>query len=395
MKNHPTSPQGLTSKALSLGAQVKMSDEGSGYLEGYGSTFYGLDDVGDVVMAGAFADSLGDFEVHGFHPDTHDWKFSDVIGYPEEAKEDEQGLWFRMAFHGTDDAQRLRVKLMERVAAGKSVKLSIGFYIKESEIVLRKDYETRLAEVIPADKLSVLMEAVKSRPYVRLIHKAELAEISPVPRPANRAAAATVIKSAQTAAAGTPERKSEYLGDYIEMYIALAGANEILSALHWKLYCAIFYSNAEEFDANLKEIEAAFAEGGVLAVSVIRLLLATEGDSEKSADALVDAFTAKMGAPDPDRGLRFETRQAIARDAIRRGIEDWEAMTNLSAKDGDALTTGRRERLTAFAGELRSALTRTEALLTKAPAGDDDRTAKANREAALIREQLLFTQSHH
>lgn len=71
--------------AIGLGKEselrIKMLDEGNGMLEGIGSVFGDLDDVGDIVIKGAFSDTLQDFSDRGFLANSHDWHVDGMIGY--------------------------------------------------------------------------------------------------------------------------------------------------------------------------------------------------------------------------------------------------------------------------------------------------------------------------
>src|SRR5688500_20293766 len=109
-------------------AQMKAITDGAGGFEGYASVFGELDDVGDIILPGAYADTIPTFLEQGFTAQSHDWNVAGgVIGFPTEAREDGEGLFIRNAFHSTPDAQAVRTKVLERKAAGKRVSLSIGY----------------------------------------------------------------------------------------------------------------------------------------------------------------------------------------------------------------------------------------------------------------------------
>ena len=148
-------------------ARFKFDDAGNGAFSGYGSVFGNKDSYGDVVMPGAYVDTLDGFLKNGFIAVGHDWS-STPIAYPTEAREDDYGLHFSAAFHSTDDAQAARRVMRERLDAGKSVGLSIGYRVTESN-----DREGDIRELT----------------------KIDLYEISIVTVPANRAAVVTGAKS--------------------------------------------------------------------------------------------------------------------------------------------------------------------------------------------------------
>lgn len=145
-----------------------VSDDGAGYIEGYGAIKGNIDSYGDVIKDGAFTD-LDEFVKRGFMGEGHNWETP--IGYIVDAKEDQLGLFVKMAFHNTPDAQAARKKVAERMAADKFVGLSIGFYTKVSSYGEIEGREVRFLESI------------------------ETAEISIVTVPANKRAGATSIKS--------------------------------------------------------------------------------------------------------------------------------------------------------------------------------------------------------
>ena len=113
-------------------AQFKASDDGSGSLTGYASTFGNWDSVGERPIRGAFAKHLDAFLKDGFIAVGHDW-LSLPVATPTEAYEDDIGLYLTAQFHSTPDAQAARTVTTERLARGKSVKLSIGYQVLADE----------------------------------------------------------------------------------------------------------------------------------------------------------------------------------------------------------------------------------------------------------------------
>src|SRR5689334_6507442 len=93
---------------------LKVVDSGPGFIEGYRSVFGVVDEGGDVVVRGAFADSIDNYLHSGFTAESHDWSFSSIVGFPIEAREDDHGWFVKSQFHSTPDAQTIRVKAQER-----------------------------------------------------------------------------------------------------------------------------------------------------------------------------------------------------------------------------------------------------------------------------------------
>lgn len=142
-----------------LTPDFKISDDGSGSLKGYASTFSNWDDVKERPVKGAFIPHLADFLKDGFIAVGHDWSAL-PIATPSIAREDDIGLYLEADFHTTAMAQDARTVASERLARNKSVKLSIGYEVLQDEYVeegrLLKEiklYEVSLVTV-PANPLA-------------------------------------------------------------------------------------------------------------------------------------------------------------------------------------------------------------------------------------------------
>lgn len=165
---------------------LKAVDEGNGGFAGYGSTFGNVDSYGDIVVKGAFLDTIPSFLKSGFNPVGHDW--GDLpVAMPTAAKEDERGLFIEAAFHSTQYAQDARAVISERAAAGKDVGLSIGYHTDAYEMVTSElAYSSGLAQ--PGDPEHWMGG-------YRLLKKLTLHEVSIVTVPANAEAVVTAVKS--------------------------------------------------------------------------------------------------------------------------------------------------------------------------------------------------------
>lgn len=165
-----------------FGLEIKAADD-AGVIEGYGSTFGGEpDSYGDVVMPGAFAESLVKHKRGGTMP-LMLWGHNagDLpIGNWTDIAEDGKGLWLKGQIDLEDPMGQRVHKAMRR----KSVRgLSIGYEVVES----RED---------------------EKRCGVRLLEKLELWEVSAVNFPANRRATVTGVKASLEA--GTLPSLSEF-----------------------------------------------------------------------------------------------------------------------------------------------------------------------------------------
>ncbi len=150
----------------------EAADDGT--IEGYGSTFGGMpDSYGDIVVAGAFAESLTRHKAEGSMP---------LMLWGHNAGDLPIGQWTEMG----EDAVGLRVKgvidmvdpqgarVHRNLKRGTVRGLSIGY-----EVIERRDDETRHG--------------------VRLLEKLELHEVSVVNFPANRRSLVDGVKAAEDA----------------------------------------------------------------------------------------------------------------------------------------------------------------------------------------------------
>lgn len=173
------------------------ADAVEGGLEGNANGLGIMDRGGDVVAPGAFKACLPAFIEKGFMAVGHDWEGLPV-GFFTTAKESGGFLRVGAQFHSDEVAQRARTVVMERLAAGKFVGLSIGFMPDrekcawyESGKAMWKDLEDqKMTDGI--DRASVL--AWKG--YCRLIKNVkELFEVSIVTVPMNQISGVTDAKS--------------------------------------------------------------------------------------------------------------------------------------------------------------------------------------------------------
>ncbi len=144
---------------------LKVGVGGSGSLSGYASVFNKLDSYGDTIKPGAYADTLKTFLKEGFIGWSHD-ALGLPVGYPVHAKEDKHGLFIEAAFHSTPEAQLARVTAAERIAAGKTMGLSIGFIPEEFDFTeggsVRELKKIRLIEtslvLVPAERHAMVVD---------------------------------------------------------------------------------------------------------------------------------------------------------------------------------------------------------------------------------------------
>jgi HK97 family phage prohead protease len=139
----------------------------SGQFEGYGSTFGNIDLGGDVVMKGAFADTLAKWRAEGDWPQMFWMHRPDQIpGKWLDMREDSKGLKVRGELLPTTIGNDVKILMNARAVKA----LSIGFSLDSPD-----DYEFRDG--------------------VRLLHRINLWETSPVSMPMNPKAKINAVKS--------------------------------------------------------------------------------------------------------------------------------------------------------------------------------------------------------
>lgn len=146
-----------------LRLDVKADDEG--VIEGYGSVSGNVDRGGDVVQAGAFADSLVDI---GMPKMLWQHDMREVIGVWDEAVEDERGLRMKGRLALTTQKGR---EAHELIKMGALDGLSIGYRVKR--------------------------DSYQGAAKIRTIEKADLREVSIVTMPMNEQARIDAVKAAE------------------------------------------------------------------------------------------------------------------------------------------------------------------------------------------------------
>lgn len=174
---------------------LTVSDEGPGTIEGYRSVFAEIDEGGDLIVKGFFADAIAEYLDAGFSAHSHDWSFKEAVGFPIEAKEDDHGFFVKSQFHSTPDAQDIRKKAKERKEAGKKVGFSFGYSVSDKSYIEAKDYKEQLPLYVKPERLQANLLKAQKFDRIRILKKGEVIEDSIVTAPMNRLAMATAIKS--------------------------------------------------------------------------------------------------------------------------------------------------------------------------------------------------------
>ena len=173
--------------------QLKMSNEGPGTIEGYRAT-WAIDEGGDLLVKGAFEDTMEEFLNLGFTAHSHVWNFSEAVGFPLTAKEDHRGWFVKSQFHSTGTAQDVRTIARERMKAGKQVGFSFGYSPVDYDFIDARDYERQIPRFSSTETLDYNLAQAKRFSRVRILKKVSVIEDSIVTAPMNKLAMATGVK---------------------------------------------------------------------------------------------------------------------------------------------------------------------------------------------------------
>lgn len=284
-------------------AEFKARTEGPGGWEGYLSKTGEIDDGGDLIAQGAYADTIPEFLSRGFNAESHDWAFSKMIGFPISAKEDDEGLYTVSQYHSTPDAQLVRVKAQERIAAGKGVYMSIGWEPAAAPIIVQPDeYKARIPEFSRKGMEETNLLKALEFPFIRVLPKVNLFEGSIVSVPMLRSAEVTAVKSADSdslLAGMTLEDEGRQTLGSVESY-----KNRLIEIVHLaregKVGAAISAARRER----------------------IRALREAIADMGAELDALLEETTPKPKDDEEEtrKQLAIEIMRIVQRDSARRGV---------------------------------------------------------------------------
>lgn len=139
----------MQDKQMDMQLKIKSVND-DGFFSGYGSVNYTKDSYGDIVMPGAFAKSLNDWNAKNkWPPVLFNHNRDEIIGCYTKMYEDEHGLYVegRLLIENISKAREVHALLKAQVIDG----LSIGYrtvkeeYDRENDVV--KLLEVKLYEV--------------------------------------------------------------------------------------------------------------------------------------------------------------------------------------------------------------------------------------------------------
>jgi len=154
---------------LDFPVEFKEVDGASGWVEGYASTFGNIDEGGDLVVKGAFLQTIAEKIPSGEIKFLagHDWSPDAVLGTVREMTETDIGLYFKAELSSAPSVQDVRIKMLE----GHLNRVSIGYQVIDFEY------------------------GKVGEKTIRTLKQIDLYEVSVVPFPMNRSAVITGVKS--------------------------------------------------------------------------------------------------------------------------------------------------------------------------------------------------------
>lgn len=342
----------------------KGLDEGNGKLEGYPSVFGDIDSYGDIIPKGAYQNTIEDFKQNGFIAHSHDWDVTGAVAMPVEVREDEYGLFCVAEFHSTQDAQDVRTKVRERLAAGKSVGLSIGFSMNSApSYIYRKDYETELPKYLDPTRLGELMEKAKGFDKLRILSDIKLYEYSIVTTPAQKIAQVTSAKSE-----GESEVKS-YFGEYVEEMLTISACSSLTDILFWCVLYQSIYDESKSLDEKLAMVSEGLDEYKGHILKACKALL--EGKGPESMDDAKGVFESLFADPkivqnyksslEPELGLIKQAELMVS--ANNACITRMEERKNFRVKEGRELSSANRNKLKELSEQLGAGKSTLDALI--------------------------------
>lgn len=247
--------QPVIRQCFEIRAEDASFDSETGTLKGNANVIGELDSYGTVTFPGFFSEVLGEFLKTGSVLIEHN---SDdlPIAFPTLAHETGKHLYTEARFHSTQRAQDARTVAKERLDAGKSVGLSIGFVPDYSTGV---EYFSNGKELIkharslgmPMDLFNVKQIEAHSGPCRANLPGGckRLIEYSMVGNPANKPSGATDVRSGsfqETLVEAEPERRFSYWMDEdddpwedVEEGICLSAVDTLNYAMRRCLYIAL------------------------------------------------------------------------------------------------------------------------------------------------------------
>lgn len=120
---------GVKGRTVAALADARAHDGDHGGFTGYFATFGTLNAHCEIVLKGAYDKCAERMLRDGWVCPDHDWSVEKQVGMIQSTTADDKGQRVDIAFHSDDTAQRIRTRMDERLAHGKTVKLSYAFSV--------------------------------------------------------------------------------------------------------------------------------------------------------------------------------------------------------------------------------------------------------------------------
>lgn len=272
--------------------QLKAADGETGIVEGYGAAFQNIDRTGDIIVKGAFADTLAEFIRDGLFLWQHDT--TQPIGKILDAYEDEKGLFIKVQLLLTIPKARECYELMQ---AGIVKKFSIGYSVDEGVWLTADNIETYVSSDVALKDVAVALD------WGRALLKITLYEVSAVSIPANPKADLTSVKSGLRAGLRFDEFSQ----------LLLAGSEECVKDAREirELRAKDSRDLSDAAKANLQVLADAFKANA----EALETLIATVATPDVESEPVTDADTDKAAPADV---LAIKGRLARRRAAQRQ-----------------------------------------------------------------------------
>jgi hypothetical protein len=133
--------------------QTKVSD--AGVVEGYAAHFHNVDLGGDIILPGAFAESLAERGLGGVKVFVGHEHGSLPVGRPLEIREDEKGLFTRtQLFESSGGRDVIATAKGLAASEGDGLGMSIGYSVQDVEFEEREGVQVRILKRVDMPEYS-------------------------------------------------------------------------------------------------------------------------------------------------------------------------------------------------------------------------------------------------
>lgn len=176
-----------------LRLDIPSDDNPTGSFSGYANVKGYLDSYGTIMADGCYVSCIPELLKNGFIPDTHGIDsgmfavptLNNTLGFFSDAKEDEKGLWVKGEFYDTQRAQEARKQIMQRLEAGCTMGLSVGFNAVDYEVIAPEEFESAIKKYVRAENVKKALTDCTKFGCLIIFKKINVYEVSLTLIPAN------------------------------------------------------------------------------------------------------------------------------------------------------------------------------------------------------------------